>query len=176
VNPKRSQRSALALVVSLSITACGGGGTPTQPTPSLSPRGYLDEVIGVMQANSINRLTIDWNMFRASVVAQAAGMQTISDTYPAIRIALGLLGDGHSTYRAANGAVIFVANRSCSPSGAATPAVPPTIGYVKVGSFSGSGVEAAAFANGIQGAIQTADRDDLIGWIVDVRGNGGGNI
>ena len=36
--------------------------------------------------------------------------------------------------------------------------------------------EATAFANALQGAISAADRDGLAGWIVDVRGNGGGNM
>jgi len=129
-----------------------------------------------MQANSINRLTIDWTMFRASVLGQSSSAQTIADTYPAIRAALGLLGDGHSSYRSAAGTVIFVPNRTCSASGAGTPTLPPTVGYVKVGSFSGSGSEATAFANNIQRVIMSADRDDLIGWIVDLRGNGGGNM
>jgi carboxyl-terminal processing protease len=114
------------------------GGSPTRPsdptpTPTSDlPRAHLEQLIGVMQEHSINRLTIDWTMFRASVFGQASAAQTIADTYPAIRVALGLLGDGHSSYRSA--------------------------------------------ANSIQRAIMSADRDDLIGWMVDVRGNGGGNM
>ena len=129
-----------------------------------------------MQANSINRLTIDWNMFRTSVIAQAAGAQTIPDTYAAIRVSLTLLGDGHSSFRTPTGTVIFVPNRSCSASGSSTPTLPSTVGYVKVGTFGGSGAEATGFANDVQSAIASADRDDLIGWIVDLRGNGGGNM
>jgi len=59
-------------------------------------------------------------MFRSRVFDAASSAQTIADTYPAIRVAVELLGDGHS----------------CA----------------------------------------SADRDDLIGWIVDLRGNGGGNM
>jgi C-terminal processing protease CtpA/Prc len=47
---------------------------------------------------------------------------------------------------------------------------------VRVGAFSGTAAQATAFANGIQNAVRLADRDDLIGWIVDLRGNGGGNM
>ena len=178
IKRRRSRGSALALVAVLSTTACGGGGTPTQPTGSLSEqaRAYLDQLIGLMQANSINRLTIDWNMFRTSVIAQAAGAQTIPDTYAAIRVSLTLLGDGHSSFRTPTGTVIFVPNRSCSASGSSTPTLPSTVGYVKVGTFGGSGAEATGFANDVQSAIASADRDDLIGWIVDLRGNGGGNM
>ena len=77
---------------------------------------------------------------------------------------------------ASAGFVISAPNRACVAPAAGTPTLPATIGYVKVAAFSGIGAEAAAFANGIQRAIISADRDDLIGWIVDVRGNLGGNM
>jgi hypothetical protein len=172
----RDARLVPALVAALNLAACGGSATPTQPTSVGSAQAYVDELIGVMQANSINRLAIDWTMFRRDVTAQAAGAQSIPDTYNAIRTALGLLGDGHSSYRTPAGMVIFVPNRSCTPSAAGNPTVPATIGYVRVSSFSGSGAEATAFASRVQGMIQTSDRDDLVGWIVDLRGNGGGNM
>jgi carboxyl-terminal processing protease len=177
MNPRRSPWLTLSIAVSLCTATCGGGppAGPSDPTSDL-PRAYLEQLIGFMQANSINRLTIDWTMFRASVLGQSSSARTIADTYPAIRAALGLLGDGHSSYRSATGTVIFVPNRSCSASGAGTPTLPATVGYVKVGAFSGSASEATAFANSIQRVIMSADRDDLIGWIVDVRGNGGGNM
>ena len=54
--------------------------------------------------------------------------------------------------------------------------VPPTIGYVKIGSFGGTSAQAIAFADAIQNTIKAADRADLTGWIVDLRGNGGGNM
>ena len=85
-----------------------------------------------MQANSINRLTIDWTTFRASILAQASGAQAVADTYPAIRTAILLLGDGHSSFRSPTGFVISAPNRACVAPAASTPTVPATIGYVKV--------------------------------------------
>ena len=136
---------------------------------------HLNEIIGLMQANSIKRLTIDWVAFRAAVFAEVPAAQTIAELAPAIRRALTLLGDGHSSYApAAGGTSIFVGNRSCRASGAAAPVLPATIGYVKVTSFSGAGE--VAFADQIQGVIATADQNNPIGWVVDLRGNGGGNM
>lgn len=178
---KRAQRCALAALM-LWATACGGsateppiGGPPTEISPAA--RAYLDEVIGVMQSGSSRRLAIDWASFRAAVFATAGPAQSVSQTFPGITKALALLGDGHSSYRAANGTFLFVPIRSCQASGALPPAnIPLNIGYVRVGAFSGTSAEATAFANGIQNTIRLADRDDLIGWIVDLRGNGGGNM
>jgi len=128
-----------------------------------------------MQEHSINRQKIDWNVFRASVMTAAGGAQSVEQTFPAIRTALELLGDSRSSYRPVTGTPISVA-RACAAPSAGTPTVPATVGYVRVGSFSGNAAEATAFAHALQGAISAADRDGLAGWIVDVRGNGGGNM
>jgi carboxyl-terminal processing protease len=172
-------RFGFLLVVFCFTAACGGVG-PTGPTsPPTGPssaQAYLERMLDIMQARSINRRTIEWAAFRASVLAQAPGAQTVSDTYPAIRHALDRLDDGHSSYRAATGTFIFVPKRSCAPTPAVSPPLPATIGYVRVSSFNGSGTAAIEFAGAIQNAIRAADRDDLAGWIVDLRGNGGGNM
>ena len=172
---------SLSLTLLLAVPGCSGGGDgtpPTQPSGTISAQAsaYLNHVLAIMEGNSIKRLTINWAGFRASVLAAAGAAQTIPDTYPAIRVALQLLGDGHSFYRAANGTGIFVPNRSCAPSVGSRPVLPPNIGYVRVETFAGSGAEATAFATRLQSEIASADRDDLAGWIVDLRGNGGGNM
>jgi carboxyl-terminal processing protease len=118
---RRPVWSTLVLVVTLGASACGASAgseqPPTQPTGAMSAtaRAYLEEVLGLMQANSINRLTIDWNTFRPSILAQAPGAQTVADTYPAIRTAILLLGDGHSSFRNPTGFVISAPNRPSSP-------------------------------------------------------------
>ncbi len=96
----------LVLLASVGAAACGRG-APAGPTgpPSEQARAYLDELIGLMQGHSINRLTIDWSAFRTKVFARAAGAQSIPDTYPAIQVALDALGDGHSVYYASTGTV-----------------------------------------------------------------------
>jgi carboxyl-terminal processing protease len=174
--------STLVLAATLGMSACGANASstppPTQPTGAISEqaRVYLDEVLGLMQAHAMNRLTIDWTMFRSTVLAQAPAAQTVADTYPAIRTAVRLLGESHSSFQTPTGFVITERTRTCFAPAAGAPTVLPTIGYVKVTGFSGRDAAATAFADGIQRAIRSADRDDLIGWIVDVRGNGGGNM
>ena len=175
-------RPAAALLSLVAVLGCGSSGSPIAPPTAPSAvvsavaTNYLDSIIGIMQGNSIKRLTIDWTDFRRRVFADAGGAQTITETFPGIRTALQLLGDGHSSYTGANGQVLFVSTRTCTAPNAETPALPSTIGYVKVTSFSGSGPTAVGFADGVQSTIAAADRDDLVGWIVDLRGNGGGNM
>lgn len=139
-------------------------------------RAYLDEVIGIMQQHSLKRLEINWVNFRAEVLETRPSAQTIADTHPAIRTALALLGDGHSSYRPTNGALVFVPNRICTPSVGGTPQLPAHIGYVKVGQFSGTLEQSVLFALGIQSRIRERDNAGVVGWVVDLRGNGGGNM
>lgn len=174
-------RCTIAGAVLLGTLACGGGDSgPTAPVNpggmSAQARTYLENVIGIMQANSINRLTIDWVSFRSNVFAAAPNAQSSVETYPAITEALRLLGDGHSSFRTPTGSVLFVPTRTCRGSGAGGAVLPATIGYVRVTSFSGTAELATAFANAIQATIRVADHDSIIGWVVDLRGNGGGNM
>jgi hypothetical protein len=169
----------LVLLTALGVSACGGRRAPAEPTgpPSEEARAYLDELIGLMQAHSINRLTIDWSALRERVFARAVGAETIQDTYPAIQVALDGLGDGHSVYYPTRGPVLGAARRViCGRPTTGTPALPDDIGYVKVPAFSGTPEQATALATELQQTIMSADKAGLIGWIVDVRGNGGGNM
>jgi len=179
--PRESRRWSMATIaLALCASACGSGGdvTPMEPGDVISPlaQGYLDQMISLMQNNSVNRRTVDWDMMRTRVFAAAGGAQRISDLSPAIVAALQVLGDGHSAVVTLSGQVLSAPTRACNASVVGTPIVPPTIGYVRIGTFSGNGSAATQFANGIDAAIRAVDRDDLIGWIVDLRGNGGGNM
>ena len=173
------KRIAAAVLCAMLAASCQST-TPTQPTASGTPSAvataYLNNLIELMRTNSINRLTIDWQAFRNEVFNAAGAAQTIAELQPAIRVAITLLRDGHSSYRPVTGATIFVAQRSCAASPLVTLTTPSNIGTVRVTSFGGQGDAATAFARQIQDAIAAADRDDLIGWIVDLRSNGGGNM
>ena len=134
--------------------------------------------MSVMQLNSINRQRIDWTDFKAKVTARAQGAQTIADIYPAISYALGLINDHHSFYVTAGGqGVGNPSSRACSGSTVPNASVPADVGYVRIAEFSDPNpTTLIAFADGIQRQIRDADRDGLVGWIVDVRGNRGGNM
>lgn len=162
------------------LTACQSSNpaapTPAAGQPSATVTTYLDSIVTIARQNSINRLTIDWNAYRSSVMSAAGSAQTIPAAMPAIRVAIEQLRDGHSSYRSASGTTIFVPLRSCTAPPLVAPTLPANIGYVQVGAFSGTAPEANAYAQRIQNAIEAADRDELIGWMVDLRNNGGGNM
>ena len=170
------RRSAAALIV---LVAMGCGSRPTTPSPVAGPisalaSNYLNEVIAIMQANSINRLSIDWTDFQSKVFASVPHAQSIADTYPAIQLALRLLGDMHSSYTTAAGQ-LFTSPQSapCQAPFPLTSTAPPDVGYVKVNSCCADPVP---FLDDLQQQIRTQDSPNLVGWVVDLRGNGGGNM
>lgn len=181
----------LVVMAALATSACGrsaSGGNPvptaptqTQPSPttiSEVARVYLDSLMETARAYSINSKTIDWASFRAEVFSTAGVAQTIADTYPAIGVALRLLDD-YESYYSGSGKGGQIGPSPVGGCGAPTPAMsglPDTVAYVKVGSCPCNGGAATQFAESIQQAIRTADRAGLSGWIVDLRGNFGGNM
>jgi len=179
------------VVVVFGATACRGSESattptqptatpPTQPTPtaiSQVAKAYLDAALEILQAYSFNKDTIDWTSFRTEVFAAAGVAQTISDTYPAFNVAIRLLNDHETYYSPRNAAPIGPSPvGGCGGLAATAPRLPDTVGYVKVASCVCQGTAVTQFAESIQRAIKAADRADLAGWIVDLRGNGGGNM
>lgn len=147
-----------------------------EPRISQKANNYLNRIIEIMKNNSINRKAIDWHDFKIKVITKAGPAQEIKDTYPAIKLALGLLSDNHSFLRTPGNRTIWNSQISCYDAAVTSIAPIDDIGYVKIGGFFGSATEAINFAQGIQNQIKAQDRAALKGWIVDLRNNDGGNM
>ncbi|HET9425928.1 MAG TPA: S41 family peptidase [Gemmatimonadaceae bacterium] len=130
-----------------------------------------------MERNSLHRLTIDWPAVRAQVNSLAGSAQTIEHAEAAILHALGTLRDGHSSYTYSTGRKISASTVVCSAPATVEPEPIADIGYVRVRSYSGSSSGAGVnFATSLHEAIRAEDAPALAGWIVDLRGNLGGNM
>jgi len=141
-------------------------------------KNYLNEMLDIMENNSINRYEIDWIDFRKEVFHTVPAAQTIIDTYPCIRKALTLLGDNHSVFISSDGKTMIQSSTiTIQIENIETPEIPDDVGYVKVTFYAGGQSNDAdiAFADQIQNQIKQQDHSDLKGWIVDLRNNVGGN-
>ncbi len=176
---KNSYKYYLLLFLLATIYACKDSPEPTA-TSSTVVETYLNSMISIMKTNSINRNKIDWNIFKTKVLDAAKGAQNISDAKvkEAIVVALNLLQDNHSLYQTSNGNYIVntLNGVSCKDVTPILPSLDNEIGYVKISGFSGSGNSANNFAQNIQATIKNADSPKIKGWIVDLRGNLGGNM
>jgi carboxyl-terminal processing protease len=148
----------------------------------LSPTGYLNTALDVMQQNSLCALNIpDWDAFRYQMMAKAQQAQTPADTYPLIRQALCALQDGHSFFlppesftRTGDAQKILHSTAPCPlPDGQ----VMDNVAYLKVPAFVPTAdLGYTQLADHTQKLIATLDQTASKGWIIDLRGNGGGDM
>jgi len=144
---------------------------------NINVENFLNEVVDIMERHSINRNNIDWADFRSQILNSGMTAQSVNQTDEALQLALELLGDNHSFIRRQNGRVVSGAAINCPQSNVPAPNLPDNVGYIKVSSFSGSdNAVNVAFAEDIQAQIRNRDDQDIAGWIVDLRGNTGGNM
>jgi len=73
----------------LVLTACANA--PATPQP---PKEYLGGALNWMQTHAVTSGKVDWNAVRRDAETLVPNPKTTSDTYPALRLALGRLGDG----------------------------------------------------------------------------------
>jgi len=174
-------RIIVVLFISV-LAACNGfSNTPVSSTaiPRLSPEAtkYLNDALDLMQNNSINKDKIDWPTLRADMLNAANGAQIPADTYRIIKMALSRLNDHHSIF-------IDPQQASAAESGTSPTPMPPEIklvenkfGYVAVPGYWGLNEDLInQYGTDMQKKIEEIDRQKPCGWIVDLRGNDGGNM
>ncbi|OON69486.1 S41 family peptidase [Hymenobacter sp. CRA2] len=147
---------------------------PKPPSPAV--RKYLEEVISILQANSINRTAINWVAFKQQVLAKASSANTIEQAYPAVEAAIMALGEKHSLFVPAR-----LVQRPQKPTDKQPPVypdepVPGDIGYIRIPWVVGSPEKLNEYITTVQAHIRKRDKPALKGWIVDLRGNMGGNM
>jgi hypothetical protein len=177
-------------------------GQPTGNDAAKSdPVAYLNHALDEMQARSLRRAQIDWPRLRKEALARAAGAKLTVDAYDAIRFALASLGDHHSSFHPTPALEELEAGRKAArkpeqkpePAPESQPSSPFTGRYEPEGrlaTFSGKSFaivvvtkcfpenerQFIAFETALQHIVADLDRSHPAGWIVDLRGNVGGNM
>lgn len=145
-----------------------------------SLRSYISEAIDIVQQNALHRDSVaDWPKIRERAFLMVSDAVSYEGCYPAIQYVLGKLGDHHSFLMSATNSKAWA-----EPEPDAYKKMPLTTGemldggiaYLKMPSVS-SGSEAANtyFADQLHDLLEKLDRSRPKGWILDLRGNGGGN-
>lgn len=141
-----------------------------------SPEGYLNDAVDIIQENSIDKYTNDWDKFRNDVLEKGKNAKNIKETYPAIRYALSQLDDNHSRFKTPE--EYKWANRSNrSIPNIKTQLINNNIGYIKIPGFRGTDKgRSEKFALQIQNKIKELDIFNIQYWIVDLGDNTGGYV
>jgi carboxyl-terminal processing protease len=194
---KCSIRVAILLFVLASV--CVGQSPKNAGAQTTAPVVYLNHAIDIMQKNALRRNTVDWTTIRASALAIAVNAENTAGTYDAIRFALASLGDHHSSLHLtpaleAQEAEEKAKHPSPNPLPVTQENFSPYVGryepeghlerrgdksfaYVVVTkSFPKNDQQFVAFETNLQKILTELDQSHPAGWIVDLRGNVGGNM
>lgn len=147
-----------------------------QAQNAISPKAsdYITETLDLLEQKSVNRNVIDWHQFKIDVFKKAQNAKDIKDTYPAISYAVSKLNDNHSYFRPITESE---SNAQMQP----LPVLPDErtpddIGYIRIPFCVGTEQEHRIYIAKIREKIKAQSKKKLKGWIVDLRGNFGGNM
>jgi carboxyl-terminal processing protease len=193
-------RSLLGAFATLSLLLVPAALAQSSSDPTKSdPVAYLNRALDEMQARAFRRETVDWPRVREEALARAAKAQTTSDTYDAIRFALTSLGDHHSSLHLTDDLAKLESERkphdgASQETRTGQADLGPFVGRYepegrleKVGSstyalvvvtkcFPETDSQFVAFETKLQRIVADLDRSHPSGWVVDLRGNVGGNM
>jgi len=153
------------------------------PPPSAAAERYVRDALAVIDEHAATRSSIDWATYRASVLTQARGAGSVDEAHLAVRFALAELGDHHSYFMSPQ----QMARLQDDPVGNARTArparapeatlLPGGVGYLRLpGIAGGEHTDRVVFAETVQQLIAEIDAGAACGWILDLRGNQGGNL
>ncbi len=157
------------LILSFFIQGCN---STTSNNISVEVENYLNEVLDIMEVNSINKTKINWDEFRKDVLNKAKNISSIDSTYPIIRYAIKKLGDNHSFFVENYSEMInkFKTNYPFSR------LLKHNIAYIQIPSIMGNESITKEYATRLYNYIKSYSMKNVKGWILDLRENKGGNM
>lgn len=149
-------------------------GCQTQNSIPKEVSEYLTETLDLLEENSVNKNRIDWEEFKMEIFEKAQSAKNIEDTYPVISYAVMKLDDNHSYFKSKTESE---RNSESKPLPVLPDEITPNdIGYIRIPFCIGTENEYNAYISKIRTKIEEQSQKKLKGWIVDLRGNFGGNM
>ena len=163
------------LLFIISIISCSDSKRAT-----VTPREYLDEVLSVVEASSIKRDLVDFDEIRRNAYAKISDTDSIEKCYPIVRSILASLGDSHSFFMPKEQVEQWLTTSKISEVNEVITfkceTINTDIGYIQMKGFnSGDSISIQLYADSLQNQIKSIDSEIIKGWVLDLRGNTGGN-
>lgn len=183
---KGSTRTRAALVATLASLLIAGTGWTQVPTPEAR-----EQMLTLLQERSLHRERVDWVRLRRELAsADEAGQRTL------LFEAIDKVSDGHGRWLTVEEVAQSrrrMAMPAPTPASAKKPVVaaapdavhlPARLGLIRVGAYISDQTaprrvqreQDQTHAVDLQRVIRRQDDGSRCGWIVDLRGNGGGNM
>lgn len=149
--------------------------TFTDAPPSAEALAYLNGALQLLRQHHYLSAQADWAAIEAEARAAAVGARTPADTYPAIRLAIGALGERHTflaSQQVAQGQGPEAAMPAVSRDGAVGIARLPGL---RTAAGDPHGI-AARYMTTLATGIAEQDKAEACGWLIDLREDTGGNM
>lgn len=146
--------------------------------PLMEPaaKTYLDDAISKVRAVALKAGAVDWTQTTRLAYALSDRAVEPADTHDAVRLVLRSLNDGHSFLLPPSNAKEIAQNKATDDFKIASANL-AGVGYISVPGYAGDQPKRRiAFASELQQRIATAQASGACGWIVDLRGNTGGDM
>jgi carboxyl-terminal processing protease len=142
-----------------------------------SARTYLEGALSILRHSAYYRDRVDWIQTRDSCFTIAGGAQSSSETYDAIRHAIRCLKDNHSSFRIPQQMRRYATLKVKDNPRPEVRTCAEAIGYIKMPGF-GSLEDTVLFqyVTEMQARIDSVARLGVVGWVLDLRSNTGGNM
>lgn len=142
----------------------------------------LQDAIDILKAHHMNSAKMDWPTITAEANKMIAGAKTAADAYPAIRYLVQQTGEKHTAFVAAD---LWKATVSGKQVGDAKPMdwTPPEghllaggIGLISIKGYQGAPADDITYTHAAREAVHRFAAAHVCRFIVDLRGNHGGNM
>jgi carboxyl-terminal processing protease len=196
---------SLILFAVLAASTCSSAQeSPEGISPAV--RTYLEQALDVMQQNALNKSSIDWPNLRKETLARASHAKATADTYAAITFALTQLKEHHSFLQLPDNlpapqkeAITAEINKVRGPSDSdanQSPFAPQKemqghldrrVGKIfahvvvpmcvaKYAEWEKNAGDFQEFAEKLHSIVMDLQAQKPDGWLIDLRGNRGGNM
>ncbi len=145
--------------------------------PSSAAAAYLEQVLAAL-GRHLNAGSVDWPARAAEARADIGGAVTPADTYPAIRSAIGALGDRHTRFETPGQAEkVSAATDRPLPTSRLIDGRFGLVSLPRLDTLRKADlIFAHRYADTVRTSLEAFDRVPVCGWIVDLRSNSGGNV
>lgn len=146
------------------------------PTGSMgSAQAELDTAIRIVKENAMHAASVDWNTLEPKLRAEIDKDGWAQEAYSPIRELLAALQDHHSQL-----VPLEKIERQAAQKTIPLPSVelqPGGVGYIALPGFGSTGKEElAAYLDSVSSGVSRAGGSAGVGWVLDLRQDGGGNM
>lgn len=135
---------------------------------------FLTETTNLLKEKSVYKNEIDWKEFEKDLFIKAQHAKKLEDVYPTISYAVKKLNDNHSYFKAKS--EIEQESKDEPLPTFSDEITPNDIGYIRIPYCIGSEKDNENYITSIRTKIDQQAQKKLKGWIIDLRGNFGGNM